>query len=48
MTVAAVLTQCTEGLPELEVGCARTFESGVGCAQRSAREVSRTDGGGGE
>jgi hypothetical protein len=40
VAVPAMLTHRTEGLPELEVGCARIGESGVRRSQRSAREVS--------
>jgi hypothetical protein len=43
MAVAAMLTDRTESLSELEVGCARigeSGESGVRSSQRSAREVS--------
>ena len=48
MAVTSMLTHRTQGLPELEVGCARIGKSGVRRSQRSAREVSCVDGRGGE
>ena len=39
MTVAAMFTNRTEGLPELEMGCARISESGVRRPQWSAKRI---------
>ncbi len=48
MAITSVFAHRTEGLPELEMRCARVGQRGVRGSQRSTSEVSCVDGAHGE